>query len=338
MRRLVGVAVALCVLAAGPSARADPSPQEIDQQVAAAQAQLDRLQGAESAAVEAANSASDQLARAFASAIAARRAGDAAIEELSAAREVLAARAVALYKGGGAAGQLATLLESRSPDEVVERLRYLRGMGERDRARIDRVARAQRDVTRWQSQVDALVATRIRAGAQRDAELAKARQAVTSARQLLSSLDARRRAAVEATLYAAMIDGASIPRVHVSLPGLQAAIDRALQQVGTPYVWGGERPGGFDCSGLVRYAFEAAGLDVPHRADLQWFLGSHPSQDQLLPGDLVFYSNDGTAQGIHHVGIYLGEGLMVVAPYSGAVVRVQSFRRPDYLGATRLLG
>lgn len=127
------------------------------------------------------------------------------------------------------------------------------------------------------------------------------------------------------------------------------AVQTALTQVGTPYVWGGEEPGGFDCSGLVQYAYAAAGIALPRTAQTQYDHGpllplvspsiTDPSFG-LAPGDLVFFGSD--TRHVAHVGIALGQGRMVDAPHTGALVRVEpisGFRgREHYLGATRPAG
>ncbi|MCF2531180.1 C40 family peptidase [Yinghuangia soli] len=122
-------------------------------------------------------------------------------------------------------------------------------------------------------------------------------------------------------------------------PGAAAAIAIAFAQaqIGTPYVWGGDGPseGGFDCSGLTKAAYAAAGITIPRVAQDQYAAGPKvPPGAPLFPGDLVFY---GTTTNIHHVGLYIGNGLMVDAPYTGALVRTEPYRRvgDDYYGATR---
>ncbi|MGH3765541.1 MAG: NlpC/P60 family protein [Pseudonocardiaceae bacterium] len=92
----------------------------------------------------------------------------------------------------------------------------------------------------------------------------------------------------------------------------------ALGKQGSSYVWGGDGPITFDCSGLVKWAFEQAGLPgLPHSAAEQARMGRSVSQDQLMPGDLIaLYSP------ISHIGIYIGNGLYVNAPQSGDVVKV----------------
>ena len=96
----------------------------------------------------------------------------------------------------------------------------------------------------------------------------------------------------------------------------------ARRELGTPYVWGGESPGGFDCSGLVRYVYGRLGLDLPHNAAALYGVGRPVRTSRLRPGDLVFFD------GLGHVGIYVGRGRMIHAPQSGERVSVASiFRR-----------
>src|SRR6185312_14194835 len=120
--------------------------------------------------------------------------------------------------------------------------------------------------------------------------------------------------------------------------GPLAAVAAAEAQVGWPYVWGGESraEGGFDCSGLVDYAYAAAGDPLPGRptaADL-WHDARPVSADELLPGDLAFV---GTPSGApHHVGMYVGGGTMVVAPHTGADVRFEPLAAGGWDGFGRL--
>jgi cell wall-associated NlpC family hydrolase len=139
----------------------------------------------------------------------------------------------------------------------------------------------------------------------------------------------------------------------------QYAAGRALAQIGTPYAWaGGDAAGptrgvcaggnaandcrvvGFDCSGLALYGW-APFVALPHLASSQYVAAGsiHPAVTALLPGDLVFWSNDGKVSGIHHVAVYVGAGNVVQAPQSGDIVRVTPLANVDggYFGATRPL-
>lgn len=126
-------------------------------------------------------------------------------------------------------------------------------------------------------------------------------------------------------------------------PSRQAAgaIQFAQRKLGTPYLWGGEgtaeQGGRFDCSGLTQAAYDSVGVTLPRVANDQYNAGPHPSREELLPGDLVFFSDDLTdSRAIRHVGIYVGGGYMIDAPRSGAVIRFDPVDTPDYFGATRV--
>ncbi len=128
-------------------------------------------------------------------------------------------------------------------------------------------------------------------------------------------------------------------------PSRQAAgaIHYAQEKLGTPYLWGGdgtpEDGGRFDCSGLTKAAYASVGIELPRVANDQWTAGPHPARDELLPGDLVFFAHDlDDPRSIHHVGIYVGGGYMIDAPYTGAVIRFDPIDTPDYFGATRPTG
>lgn len=111
----------------------------------------------------------------------------------------------------------------------------------------------------------------------------------------------------------------------------------AMRFGGVPYVWGGETPAGFDCSGFVQYVFRQIGVNLPRTADVQYELGRKVLQSELQPGDLVFFET--YEPGASHDGIYVGEGKFIAAN-SGTGVAVVSLGDPywssRYLGARRL--
>jgi len=110
----------------------------------------------------------------------------------------------------------------------------------------------------------------------------------------------------------------------------QAAVDTALAQLGKPYVWGGAGPNGFDCSGLTQFAYGAAGIALPHSSRMQAGVGTLVAPGGMQPGDLVFFYSP-----ISHVGIYIGGGKMIDAPYPGTSVRITSISQLPYVGAVR---
>jgi len=107
-------------------------------------------------------------------------------------------------------------------------------------------------------------------------------------------------------------------------PSHSGVVGVALQYLGTPYVWAGASPSGFDCSGLVMYAYEQVGVSLPHSSYAMWGAGVAVPKDQLQPGDIVFFD------GLGHVGIYIGGGEFVHAPHTGTVVQVSSLDQGSY--------
>ena len=110
------------------------------------------------------------------------------------------------------------------------------------------------------------------------------------------------------------------------------ALQFALNKRGDPYVWGAAGPNSFDCSGLVLWAYAEVGISLPHFTGDQWNMGVHVSRADLQPGDLVFFYPD-----IGHVGLYIGNGLMVDAPNFGEVVQVEPVMWDVYVGAVRIV-
>ena len=119
------------------------------------------------------------------------------------------------------------------------------------------------------------------------------------------------------------------PPTHSNVVGV------AMSMLGTPYVWGGSAPGGFDCSGLVMWAYAQVGVSLPHSSYAQFTYGVAVSRDQLQPGDLVFFD------GLGHVGIYIGGDQFIHAPHTGDVVKISSLDEAwyaaSYVGARRIL-
>ncbi|MEV5576498.1 NlpC/P60 family protein [Spirillospora sp. NPDC052269] len=133
------------------------------------------------------------------------------------------------------------------------------------------------------------------------------------------------------------------PSVPGSGKGAQA-LRYALAQLGVPYSWGGGTASGpsfgvaqganikgFDCSGLTLYAYARVGINLPHYTGAQFNAGTHVTQAQLQPGDLVFFYSD-----LHHMGMYVGNGKMVHAPQTGDVVKISPMGGRPFAGGVRL--
>ena len=147
---------------------------------------------------------------------------------------------------------------------------------------------------------------------------------------LLELLDqeAARRSVEEADLLRSILSGANAAGIEVT-PG--SPVETALAYHGIPYLWGGETPAGFDCSGLVLYVFRQHGVELPHYSGSQFLLGDKVVPAALQPGDVVFFGSP-----IHHVGIYIGGGYYIHAPRTGDFIKISPLaKRRDYAGARR---
>jgi cell wall-associated NlpC family hydrolase len=170
--------------------------------------------------------------------------------------------------------------------------------------------------------------------ARRQAEIAASQRAAEVARSLQAAATTQPAAVNDIGGVSTSDPGVSVPLPAPSTLG-ESAANIALGQLGTPYVWGGGAPGGFDCSGLVSWAYGQAGLGgLPHFTGALWNSGTHiSSPSDLAPGDLVFF------HGLNHVGLYIGGGNFVHAPHSGDVVKVSNLASySGYVGAVRVSG
>jgi hypothetical protein len=118
---------------------------------------------------------------------------------------------------------------------------------------------------------------------------------------------------------------------------IATVIRAAASRIGLPYVWGGNGPGQFDCSGLVGWAFAQAGIPLPRTAAQQFLAGPHVPYAQARPGDLLFWTYDPTAPGfVDHVALYVGNGMMIVAAHTGTVVSYVPVPLADLAGVVRV--
>ncbi len=235
-------------------------------------------------------------------------------------------------------------------DRLAEQRAYLARLTVAVRRAVAAERRRQEELRRRAiaRRLAALRAAKIRAERERAAAAAKARAAATARARATAA--AKSRAARARAAEAARARAAKAGTMRTSAPahkggraagrGGSAIAARAtafaLAQVGKPYQWAATGPGSFDCSGLTQAAYRSAGLAIPRVAAAQWSSGQHVDLGDLQRGDLVFFAYDRqNPTTIHHVAMYLGDGLMVEAPFTGVDVRVSSIGRSDYIGAVR---
>jgi cell wall-associated NlpC family hydrolase len=298
-----------------------------------------------------------------------RRIADAR-RRLEAAKRQLGRRLWSIYIGG-APTALGQLLGAESVHQALTTATYQERVVGADRVAIARVERLERELAELAAELASqrrrqerlqrrLVTQRERIEARLDAQrhylsrLTRAvKRAIIQERRRQEELRRRallRRLAAEraAQRRAARARAAAAARGHAWRGGAPArspsgaarqAVAFAMAQIGKPYLWGAAGPSAYDCSGLMLAAYRSAGIYLPRVSRAQWHAGPHVSLGELAPGDLVFFAYDLRAPStIHHVGMYIGGGAMVEAPYTGARVRTASIGRRDYIGAVRPTG
>lgn len=210
------------------------------------------------------------------------------------------------------------------------------------KALVDEVAARQADlnaqIAEYQAEYDRLSAEereRARILAEQHAAAVAAAAAERNASQSASRADrpsSSASASASSSSSSAPAPAASTPVVAGS-GAAATAVSVAMAQRGKPYVWGATGPGSYDCSGLVKYAYAAAGVNLPRSSSQQATVGRAVSRSELQPGDIIaFYSP------VSHVGIYIGNGQMVHAPTSGDVVKVASIDVMGSITAMRRVG
>jgi peptidoglycan DL-endopeptidase CwlO len=277
----------------------------------------------------------------------------AAERELAIAQSELDERARSSYMAGPG-WFVANLVGADDPADALARLPLQRAVLEADLALVDRVAQAKARLDGTRSRLSARLIDQARSAEQLNTKRTEAERLAAEITRELRTMDRRvaelidqQRRREEAARRAAFADyratagaaGSTATRDGRASPAARKAVAVALAQLGSPYVWGAEGPATFDCSGLTSFAYAAAGVTIPRvsRAQFAAYAGVRPVDPMhLAAGDLVFFAdNPSNPRTIHHVGMYVGGGLMVEAPHTGAVVRTSSIWRRSYAGAVR---
>jgi peptidoglycan DL-endopeptidase CwlO len=230
--------------------------------------------------------------------------------------------------------RMAAFLTSTSATELVQQMTTLDMIATHTESVIAKVAAAQ-DAARTAQSTAVRLATRAQQGLDElKAQQATVQKRVDAYKADFARLSAAEQAAVTTAIAGPALSAPSIDSLPLA-PGSAAAIAvrTALAQIGKPYVWGATGPNGFDCSGLTSYAWAAAGVALPHSSSAQSTLGRAVSRSQLEPGDLVYFYTP-----VSHVGLYIGNGMMVHARTFGQPVAVTSVDQGGYRGARRIFG
>ena len=367
---LVAVACASALLAAIPAVASPPS---ISSKQAEAQQVLDQIQQMDvqlEKSIEAYDAATGKLAQIRQALKTNRFELAVAKQNLHRAQAQLGAQLRALYMNGQEPNStLAIFLGSQNLDDVLNKLDTVNRVSSEQTQVLAEVKQFRAAVQQHGKVLRNAKAEQVKVVAQRAADKSTIESGLAERQRLLSSIkseivklqqqeaarqaELRREAearlrqqqlSAQRQLSTAVVGPSAVAPVTSATNGdvvsvapppvYSGVVGVAMQYLGTPYVWGGASPGGFDCSGFVMYVFSQMGVSLPHNAAAQYGYGTPVSQDQLEPGDLVFFD------GLGHVGIYIGGGEFVHSPHTGDVVKISSlydsWYAATYVGARRI--
>jgi peptidoglycan DL-endopeptidase CwlO len=363
MKRLAAPLTLAFVAALAVTASATPQTGSISAKQAQAQGVLNQIQSLDANlehAIDAYNLANERLKEVKANLAENRRELGIARANLKRARAVLAEHAVAVYTSTSGDSTLEVLLGATSLDDFLSRVDTVGRVSDQGNRVLGEVVTFRNDVRarrvrlkRAKARADQLVAERARRKASIESQLATRRsllhsirgeiarmQAAERARQAELERRARAQAAAAtaaAPVLATTLSASEPTEAAAATPAPVAryggAVGIAMQYLGTPYVYGGASPSGFDCSGFIMYVYAQVGVSLPHNAAAQYGYGTPVDRSQLQAGDLVFFN------GLGHAGIYVGGGSFIHAPHTGDVVKISSMSGwydSTYVGARRL--
>jgi cell wall-associated NlpC family hydrolase len=361
--------VLLAVFGVG-AATADPTISSKREQAQAILVQIRDMDSSLSHAIEAYNLANIQLDSIDKELQANGRHLTIAKSSLAIAQDHIAKRLRALYINGDSGNAVEVILGARSLDDLLDRLDIAQRVGGQDSQVLKDVRRFRDEVKTRRIKLRDDRQRQARTVAERadkkrwiEGQLAERQRLLASVRDEIQRMEAaerRRQAQLEAQARARLAAEAAAARsahaqtLEVSGEPADAfasdaaatlapppakyggVVGVAMQYLGVPYVWGGASPSGFDCSGLVMYAYSQIGVSLPHNAAMMYnSVGVYVSRDQLQPGDLVFFD------GLGHMGMYIGGGQFIHSPHTGDVVKISSLNESwyssGYVGAKRVV-
>ncbi|MCQ8189212.1 C40 family peptidase [Streptomyces rugosispiralis] len=284
-------------------------------------------------------------------------------EKLNEARRMLGTYAAAQYRDGGMARSAATLLFSNNPQDVFDQSHLMDRMTGRQKQAVDDFQQQRVKAAKERGKASESLASLTASQKQLKVQKKTVQDKLTEARRLLAKLTAKEKArlaaiekkkAEEDRRKAAELaekqrqeaaarkkqeqqnaggsgsTAPSTPSAPANSSKAAQAIAFAKAQLGKPYVWGATGPSSFDCSGLTQAAWKSAGISLPRTTWDQVKAGTRVSAPQLQPGDLVFFYDD-----ISHVGLYIGDGMMIHAPKPGDVVKKAPITEMPIYGSVR---
>ncbi len=295
------------------AATANAGPQDTPR---TAGSRVDRLYAEAEHATEQYNKASEDVRRLRGEVSRAQDRAARGQERVNGMRGALGSAARAQYRSGGIDPSLVLLLSS-DPDNYLDRAAVLGRVNDSRAGALAELRRAQRALAQTRAE-----AARSLAGLERDrAALSRHKRTVVrklaEARRLLGTLPGAERAAFDrASRTGRDTPNGTVPGLPAGSARAAAAVTAVHRALGRPYVWGASGPSGFDCSGLMQWAYAQAGVSLPRTSQAQRYAGHQVPLSEARPGDLVAYRADAS-----HIGMYVGNGQVIHAPYPGAPVR-----------------
>ena len=336
---LVLLLAAALLIPAVPAVAA-PSKAAKMRQARAVKGQIDHLDNQLSIADENYNVAASRYAELVTQTHTAQRRLTKATRRIGVLQLHLGTRASDMYRAGPL-GFIDVLLGSRSFDELATMWDVLKDLNRDDANAVAQMKIAKAEYASAHTELVAKKQAAARQRAIRQTQKNSIRSMLSSRRAKLRGINSQIRAieAAEAAAAAAAsrrawasggggFGGGNYPAP--TIPAHGSVVAYARSRLGCPYVWAASGPGAFDCSGLMMWCYRQIGISLPHSSRAQINVGQRVSRGNLQPGDLVFFGSP-----IHHVGMYIGGGMMIEAPYSGARVRIAGAFRGDYAGACR---
>jgi len=297
---LIGFAVT-AIVAPATAAHAAPPPASLQQQIDKASSDLEKI-------VEQYNKVNEQLKATKAEADQLATQMGPLLQNLESASATVNKIAASAYKGAGVSS-MSALLSSGSPTTLMEELSSLNQIARGQQKQIDGYTQVKAQYDARKKQLDDLLAQQTA----QQADLAAQKTKIEG--DLKHLYDLRTQAYGSATTTST--NTGPTPTAPYAPGAAGVAVNFAYSILGRPYVWAGEGPG-YDCSGVTKMAWKAAGVDLPHNVAMQWSSPhvSHISRGMLQLGDLVFYS------GLGHVALYVGNNQVIHAPTFGEVVKI----------------
>ncbi|MEU5592250.1 NlpC/P60 family protein [Streptomyces sp. NPDC020298] len=255
-------------------------------------------------------------------------------EDLNKLRDGLGSMATAQYRSGGIDPSLQLLLSS-NPDDYLDKASTLDQLSGQQVEALQKIQDKQRELAQERAEASGKLKDLSFTRAELGKKKKETQEKLSEAQRLLNTLTAKEKAALAAEQNRA--SRSSTERVNLgdapTGSGRAAAAFAAAQsKIGSPYSWGATGPSSFDCSGLTSWAYAQAGVTIPRTSEAQANAGTRIyNQADLKVGDLIIFFGD-----FHHVGLYAGNGQVLHAPHTGAVVRYEAMSNMTFEFGVRI--